>query len=196
MLSDSFPLRVYYLKYFAGKKYALKIHMYIVFWTYSVRVGMCCSKYRNVIPIFIWLPTLSRHGKYFVVVMLAFCRLRDGTARKLGICVQGQSLAFATAFFFYHGRNDSDASTATAALPHSGLYPSSNKLNLPEVISQLFPNNSGVTWFPFPVIVYASYSKIVKLLYCKNMVRQFDEFFSLNFWRVFDVWPKCVPDAC
>ena len=27
------------------------------------------------------------------------------------------------------------------------------------------------------------------------MVRQFDEFFSPSFWRVFDAWPKCVPDA-
>ena len=57
----------------------------------------------NVISIFIWLPTLSRHGKYFVVVvMVAFCRLsNDGKARKVGICVQGQS-CFGRGFF-YHG---------------------------------------------------------------------------------------------
>ena len=132
--------------------------------------------------------------------------------------------------FFYHERNDSAASTATAALPHSGfewlipksfhefsqtkvashdfrfrslymlnIQKSSNccvqKYDLPEIVSRIFPSNNRVTWFPFPVIVYASYSKIVKLLCATIWYVNLTNFSVLIFGGFFDVWPKCVPDA-
>ena len=167
--------------------------------------------------------TLSWSCLLFVVLGM---ELRENLAS----VYKARSLAFATAFFFYHERNDSAASTATAALPHSGfewfipksfhefsqtkvashdfrfrslymlnIQKSSNccvqKYDLPEIISRIFPSNNRVTWFPFPVIVYASYSKIVKLLCATIWYVNLTNFSVLIFGGFFDVWPKCVPDA-
>ena len=63
------------------------------------------------------------------------------------------------------------------------------KLNSPKyVLSRIFKMIFSIfSWFPFPIIVFASYSKSCQTVEGISMIRHFHEFFKSNFWRDFEI---------
>ena len=77
-------------------------------------------------------------------------------------------------------------------LPHSGSKWLKTAINCLKSFHEFSnPSFSIVTWFPVPVIVYTSLSKLVKLLHAQVWSIIFTNFSNLNFWRDFDLRPNC-----
>ena len=86
--------------------------------------------------------------------------------------------------------------SACALMLHSGfkwLIPAQNKFSWCDFTSISKQISANLDLFPFSGMSFML--KICQTVVGISITIQFDEFFESRFWRVFDVWPNCLPAA-